>query len=184
MIRGFAREDPLRASHPPKIGVHDGHGPAGRDLARHLALAQPLLEGVALVVAVKEARNWRVPPVHDLHAAAGLDVAALADEHVAPAAVLHHAQVPEIGRPAIDWNAFATTTLARQGLDSVHLFEQGPLIFWLRLGQGIPQFDERSRVVDRRVRPPRWRLELGEHDTEKCLLFDDDRRRADGFRRH
>src|SRR5437667_265675 len=111
-------------------------------------IAEALLVGVPFLVAVEEARDGRVAPVDDLHAAARLDEAARADQDVAPLAILFEAQVPEVGRLAIDRRRVPLAALARQRLDSVHLLEDRPLVLRLRLGQGIAQLDERAGVVD------------------------------------
>ncbi len=166
-------------SNPPELRVYDGHRPSRRHLARHFALPQPLLEGVTLVVAIIETRDGRVSPVDDLHAATRFYVSALADEDVPAPPVLQQAEVPEIGRPSVHGNAFATAALARQRLDSMHLFQQWTLILGFGLGQGIAQLDERGRVVDGRTRALRWRIDLGQHHAKKGLLFGDNRRRAD-----
>ncbi|HEX7507050.1 MAG TPA: hypothetical protein VF550_09780, partial [Polyangia bacterium] len=74
--------------------------------------------------------------------------------------------------------ALATTTLARDRFDSMHLLKQGALIFGFRLGQGITQLDERGRIVNQCAHTQRWCIDFGEHYTKESLLFGNNRRRA------
>ncbi len=144
----IAREGPLRRGDPAQIGVDDGDRAARQHLALDQPIAEALLVGVPFFVAVEEARHGGVAPVDDLHAAARLDEAARADQHVAPLAVLFEAQVAEVGRLAIDRRRVPLAALARQRLDPVHLLEDRSLVLGLRLGQRVAQLDERARVVD------------------------------------
>jgi hypothetical protein len=169
-----ARERPLRRGDAAELGVDDGDRAARDDLAFDQAIAQALLVGVPFLVAVKEARHRRVPPVDDLYAAARLDEGARPDEDVAPLAPFVEAQVPEVGGLAIDGRVLALAALARERLDPVHLLQDRSLVLRLGLGQGVAQLDERAGVVDGEARPLLPRVQLAQDDAQERLLFRDD----------
>ena len=175
----IARERPLRGRDPAQIGVDDRDRAAREHLALDQLVAQPLLVGVAFLVAVEEARHGRVAPVDDLHAAARLDEAARADQDVAALAALLQAQVAEVGRLAIDGRRVALAALLRQRLDPVHLLQDRSLVLGLGLGQRVAQLDQRAGVVDLDARSCAGapRVQLAQHDVEELLLLADDRRR-------
>ena len=111
-VRRSRENVPCGDGDPAQLGVDDGDGAARHHLALDQPVAQPLLVGVALLVAIEEARHGRVAPVDDLHAAARFDEAARADQDVAALAALLQAQVPEVGRLAIDGRRVALAALA------------------------------------------------------------------------
>ncbi len=169
-----ARVGPLRGGHAAQLAVDDGDGAPGQHLALDQAIAQALFVGVPLFVPIEEARDRRVSPVDDLHAAARLDEAAGADQHVAALAVFFQAHVAEVGRLAIDGRRVPLAALAGQRLDPVHLLQDRPLVFGLGFGQRVAQLDQRAGVVD--LDAPlarRAAVQLAQHDGQQLLFFTD-----------
>ena len=93
-------EAPLRRVDARERGAADRDGAPRHHLAGHDAAADLLLVVLALLVAVVEPRDRRVPPVDDAHAV--LEAGRLAEAEVALAPVLAQAQVGEVRRGGVD----------------------------------------------------------------------------------
>src|SRR5690606_12725599 len=86
----LAHERALRRRHLPELAVDDGDRPARAHLALDDLIAELLLVGVALAIAVEDPADRRVAPVHDADARVRIEVLLGPDEDVAaPLLALH-----------------------------------------------------------------------------------------------
>ena len=153
---GVDDEGALRSRDLAELAVDDRDRAAREDLAFDRAVAERLLVGVALAVAIEDAAHRRVAPVDDADAGAGVEVLLRPDEHVAATHLLalaarerHHlleAEVREVRALAVDRADGALAAVGADGAERVHLLEEGGQV--LRLGgRGELAELEQARVV-------------------------------------
>src|SRR5205814_8101767 len=137
----------LRAADAPEHAAVDGDVAARVDHALQVAAVDVLVVVVALVVAVVDLAHRGVAPVDDLHPGGAVDEAAAADQHVAGALALAHAQVREVGRAGVDRGARAVAAAGGERGDAGHLLDEGGQVLRLRLGDLVAQRDQVGVVV-------------------------------------
>nr|MBK7064193.1 hypothetical protein [Deltaproteobacteria bacterium] len=140
-------EDPLRSDHPLERAAADHHRAADGDGALQGLAAELLLVLVALLVAVVDPRDRGVAPVDDAHAALGVDVGAVADEHVAAATALGEAHVAEVRVVGVDLADGHLGPARGHAAQALHLRHQRGEVFVARVADEVAQLDHLPVVV-------------------------------------
>jgi hypothetical protein len=116
---------------------------------RDLTVPEDLVVVVAFLVTVVKAADRRVAPVHDAHAALGVQVGAAADQHLASFGPLLDDQPAEVGGAWVHGHGAGVAPVHHQALEPLHLLHQRRDVFQTGAADLIAQVEQARLVVGR-----------------------------------
>jgi hypothetical protein len=172
LAAALTHEDTLWGDDAAQASIDDGQAPTCDNHPLDVALAEGLLVGVTLVIAVVEPAHRGVAPVDDAYSCTGIDVRGPPDQDFAVSLLLSQHHATEVRRASVDVTCGGLTLARGQVLQPFHLLEQRGYVFQASLGDLIPEIDELSIVVDQPPRTLRRRTPLHvRHDPIETLLL-------------